>query len=177
MKEDHSELGTLVFRLRHEAAVHVGVTTRFEDQELADVIEVVERVAPLLEDGASAQRRNAAADDAKRFAGGVIVDGAHHQAPSRRRFAHGFMLTQPPSSDSAAASGPSSRLRSHRGASDARSWPVAAADRRRGDPVRAWLSEAVRRPGKATAPATGENDGTELPGGGGAERARVCGSA
>src|SRR5205807_6667177 len=76
-------------------AVHVRVAARLEDEELANVVEVVERVAPLLEDGASAQRGDAATDDAKRFSGGVIVDRAHHQAAAGRRFVHRFMLTQP----------------------------------------------------------------------------------
>ncbi len=95
MEEDHTELGALVLRLRHEPAVHVRVTARLEDEELADLVEVVERVAPLLQDGASAQRGDATADDAKGFAGRVIVDGAHHQAATGRRLAHRFMLTQP----------------------------------------------------------------------------------
>src|SRR5439155_20072650 len=106
-KEDHPELGAPVFRLRHESAVHVRVPARLEDEELADVIEVVECVAPLLEDRPAAQRRNAAADDAKGFAGGAIVYGTHHQAAASRRFAHRFMLTQPvATSDSVAASLP-----------------------------------------------------------------------
>src|SRR2546423_14235698 len=45
--------------------------------------------------GRAAKRRHAAADDAKGFAGGVIVDGTHHQPTAGRRFAHRFMLTQP----------------------------------------------------------------------------------
>src|SRR6266513_3293099 len=75
VKEDYPELGAPIFRLRHESAVHVRVPAWLEDEKLADVIEVVERVAPLLEDRPAAQRRHAAADDAKGFAGGVIVDG------------------------------------------------------------------------------------------------------
>ena len=107
MKEDDPELGAPVFRLRHEPAVHVRVTAWLEDQQLPNVIEVVERVAPLLEDGASAQRGNPAADDAKRLAGGVVVHGRHHQAATGRRFAHRLMLTQPAAtSDSVAASRP-----------------------------------------------------------------------
>src|SRR5207245_3572963 len=61
----------------------------------------------------------------------------------------------------------------HPGASDARPWPAAATNRCRGDPVRAWLSKALRWPGKATASAPRKNDGTQLPGRRGAERARL----
>jgi hypothetical protein len=70
------------------------VTARLEDEELSDVVEVFERVAPPFEDGASTQRRHAAADDAKRLAGGVIVDRAHHQATTARWITHWLMLTQ-----------------------------------------------------------------------------------
>src|ERR1700730_1055004 len=92
MEEDHPKLSALVFRLCDETAIHVGGPTWLEDEELADLIEVVESVAPLLQDGASAQRRDTTADDAKGFAGGVVVDGAHHQAAAGR-IAHRLMLT------------------------------------------------------------------------------------
>src|ERR1700686_4408124 len=42
MDEDHPKLGALVFRLCDETAIHVGVPTRLEDEELADVIRGVE---------------------------------------------------------------------------------------------------------------------------------------
>jgi hypothetical protein len=92
MEEDHPKLGALVLRLCDETAIHVRVPAWLEDEQLADLVEVVERVAPLLEDGASAQGRDPTADDAKGFAGGVIVDGAYHQAAASR-IAHRLMLT------------------------------------------------------------------------------------
>src|ERR1700686_414052 len=95
MEEDHPKLGALVFWLGDKTAIHVGVPTWLEDEELADLVEVIERVAPLLEDGPSAQERDTTADDAEGFAGGVVVHRAHQQAAAGRRFAHRFMLTQP----------------------------------------------------------------------------------
>ena len=57
---------------------------KLEDEKLTDGVEVLERVAPLLHDGATAQGRNAATDNPKGFARGVIIDARHHQAAAGR---------------------------------------------------------------------------------------------
>ena len=94
MEEDHAELGSVILRLRDEAAVHVGVPARFENEQLADVVEVLQREAPFLQDGLSLEGWHTTADDPKRFAGSVIVDGADHQAAPHNRLAHRVILTQ-----------------------------------------------------------------------------------
>ena len=70
------------------------MTARFEHEQLADVVLVLQREAPFLQDGLALESRNTAADDPKGLAGGVIVDGAHHQPPAGIRFAHRVILTQ-----------------------------------------------------------------------------------
>ena len=109
MKEDDPELGAIVLRLGHETAVHVGVTAGLEDEKLTDGVEVFERVAPLLHDGATAQGRDAATDNPKGFARGVIIDARHHQAAAGRWPVHRFMLTQPDAAPSGAMHAAGSR--------------------------------------------------------------------
>ena len=76
MEEDDAEVGALVLGLGDEAAVHVGVAARLVDEQAADVVDVLERVAPLVEDRAAGKRVDAAGDDAERLAGRVVVDRA-----------------------------------------------------------------------------------------------------
>jgi hypothetical protein len=56
------------------------VPARLEDEQATDVVEVVPRPAPSLEDGRSLEWRDAADDDPERLAGGVVVD-----RPNRER--------------------------------------------------------------------------------------------
>src|SRR5439155_10738050 len=72
VEEHHAELGAVILRLRDKAAVHVGVPARLEDESLANVVEMLQREAPLPEDGLSLEARHATADNAERLAGGVI---------------------------------------------------------------------------------------------------------
>ena len=97
VEEDNSELGPVVLRLRDKATVHVGVPARFVHEQLADVVQMLQREAPLLQDGLSPESRHAAADDPKWFAGGVIVHGADHQISADHRIVHRVILTQPSS--------------------------------------------------------------------------------
>src|SRR5438270_4774562 len=95
VKEDDAQLSPVIHGIRDKSAVHVGVPAWFEDEQLPDVVEMVERIAPLLEDGSASQRWDAAADDPKRLPCRVIVDGGHHQLPARDRNAHRLMVAQP----------------------------------------------------------------------------------
>ncbi len=74
VEEDDAEVGALVLGLGDEAAVHVGVAARLVDEQAADVVDVLEGVAPLVEDRASGEGVDAAGDDAERLAGRVVVD-------------------------------------------------------------------------------------------------------
>ncbi len=76
MEEDDAEVGAFVLGLGHEAAVHVGVAARLVDEQAANVVDVLEGVAPLVEDRAAGQRVDAAGHDAERLAGRVVVDRA-----------------------------------------------------------------------------------------------------
>ena len=75
MEEDDAEVGAVVVRLDDEAAVHVGVAARLVDEQPADVVEPLEREAPLVEDRRAFERLDAAGDDPERLAAGVVVDG------------------------------------------------------------------------------------------------------
>ena len=57
MEEDDAEVGAVVVRLDDVAAVHVRVPARLEDEEPADVVEPLERVAPLVEDRRAREQR------------------------------------------------------------------------------------------------------------------------
>jgi hypothetical protein len=74
VEEDDAEVGAVVLGLGDEAAVHVGVAARLEDEQPADVVELLLREAALLEDRGAAKRVDAAGDDPERLAGGVVVD-------------------------------------------------------------------------------------------------------
>ena len=74
VEEDDAEVGALVLRLRDEAAVHVGVAARLVDEQAADVVDVLEGVAALVEDRAAGKRVDAAGDDPERLAGRVVID-------------------------------------------------------------------------------------------------------
>ena len=50
VEEDDAEVGAVVLRLGHEAAVHVRMAARLVDEQLPDVVEVLERVPSLVED-------------------------------------------------------------------------------------------------------------------------------
>ena len=80
MEEDDAEVGALVVRLRDEAAVHVRVPARLVDEQLAHVVEPLEREAALVEDRGALERRHTAGDDAKRLAGGVVVGRLDYEA-------------------------------------------------------------------------------------------------
>ena len=55
-------------------AVHVGMAARLEDEQPANVVEALERVATPVEDRGTAQRLDPARDDPERLATGVVVD-------------------------------------------------------------------------------------------------------
>jgi hypothetical protein len=74
VEEDDPEVCAVVVRRDDEAAVHVGVAAGLEDEEPADVVEPLERVAPPVEDGRAARLVDAARDDPERLASGVVVD-------------------------------------------------------------------------------------------------------
>jgi hypothetical protein len=80
MEEDDAEVGARVSGLRHEAAVHVRVPARLVDEQLADVIEELEREAALVEDRGALERRHTAGNDAKRLAGGVVIRRLDYEA-------------------------------------------------------------------------------------------------
>ena len=68
MEEHDAEIGARVVRLDDEAAVHVGVPARLVDEQPPNVVEPLERIAPLVEDGGAARRLDAARDDPERLA-------------------------------------------------------------------------------------------------------------
>jgi hypothetical protein len=118
MEEHDAELCASVLRIGDESAIHVGVPARLEDQQLTNVVEVFEGVTTLLHNGGAAQRGHATADDAKRFAGGVVIDGADHQLTAGRGCAHRLILPEPavppplPSDEDATDEGPPRRMKS-----------------------------------------------------------------
>ncbi len=75
VEEHDAEVRPVVVGRRHERPVHVGVAARLVDQQPADVIEVVHRPAPALEDGPALEVGDAAGHDPERLAGRVVVDG------------------------------------------------------------------------------------------------------
>ena len=85
VEEDGAELCAVVVARQDEAAVHVGVPARLEDQQLADPIVIAERRRATLEHRRPLQQRCAARDDAERLAGGVVVGrlDLHAHEPSR----------------------------------------------------------------------------------------------
>ena len=85
VEEDDPEVGAVVVRRDDVAAVHVRVPARLEDEEPADVVEALSRVAPPLEDRRALERRDAGGDDAERLAAGVVVDRLDPHRVSRRR--------------------------------------------------------------------------------------------
>ena len=80
VEEDDAEVGAVVVRRNDEAAVHVRVTAGLEDEEAADVVEPLERVAAAVEDRLTAERVDAGRDDAEGLASGVVVDGGYRHA-------------------------------------------------------------------------------------------------
>ena len=74
MEEDDAEVGALVFGVGDEAAVHVRVTSRLVDEELADVVEVGGRKSAPVEDRGALERSDAVGDDPEGLAPGVVVD-------------------------------------------------------------------------------------------------------
>ena len=75
MEEHDAEIALLVVRLDDEAAVHVRVASRLEDEQPPDVVETRSSVAALVEDRRSARRLDAAGDDPEGLAARVVVDG------------------------------------------------------------------------------------------------------
>ena len=88
VEEHDAEVGAVVVRRHDVAAVHVGVAARLVDEQPADVVEPLERVAASLEDRRAPERLDAAGDDPERLAPGVVVDRPDRGQPSvplRRR--------------------------------------------------------------------------------------------
>jgi hypothetical protein len=73
VEEDDAEIGARL-GLDDVAPIHVCVPARLVNEEAANVIQPVVRVAPLLEDRVAAQRVHTARDDPERLARGVVVD-------------------------------------------------------------------------------------------------------
>ena len=82
MEEDDAEVGVRVVRLDDEAAVHVRVAARLVDEQPANVVEALERVAPLVEDRRALRQLDATGDDPERLAGRVVVDRADLHGPT-----------------------------------------------------------------------------------------------
>ena len=76
VEEHDAEVGTVVVRLDDVAAIHVGVAAWLVDEQPPHVVEAVERVASLVEDGTAQKRLDPGRDDAERLAAGVVVDSA-----------------------------------------------------------------------------------------------------
>ena len=74
VEEHDAEVGAVVVRGRDEAAVHVGVTARLVDQQVADIVDMVRRPTAALEDRAPFELGDPADHDPERLAGGVVVD-------------------------------------------------------------------------------------------------------
>ncbi len=84
VEEDDAEVGAVVLRLGDEAAVHVRVAARLVDEQLAHVVEMLQRKTALVENRAPRGRLDAAGDDPKRLAARVVVDGLDVQRPVKR---------------------------------------------------------------------------------------------
>jgi hypothetical protein len=93
MEEDDAEVGALVVGLGDEAAVHVRMSAGFVDEQLAHVIQPLERKAALVEDRGALERRHTAGDDAKRLAGGVVV-GCLNLQPGPPRTSGAFLARE-----------------------------------------------------------------------------------
>ena len=99
MEEDDAEVGA---RRRSGgddvAAVHVRVAARLEDEQPADVVEPLERVASLLEDRRAAQGLDPTRDDPERLAAGVVVDDldARATAPAQSSEKLGYRCVRRP---------------------------------------------------------------------------------
>ncbi len=73
VEEDDAEIGAVVVRRAHEAAVHVGVPTRLVDEQLSDRIKPIGREAAPFEDRRALRLPDAARHDAKRLPARVVV--------------------------------------------------------------------------------------------------------
>ncbi len=82
VKEEDVEVG--VRGAREHGAVHVGVPAGLEHQAGTQMIEVLAKVAPLLQHGAPFQLRQSVRDDSQRLAAGMHVDGRDAQRTCRR---------------------------------------------------------------------------------------------
>ena len=85
MQEQHAEITVVRHRLRWDRTVHIGVTAWLEEERPTQAIEVLARVAALLEDRRSRDRRQAVEDHSKRLASGVGVDGLDPSPAGWRR--------------------------------------------------------------------------------------------
>ena len=84
VEEENAEVAVRARRLGDEAAVHVGVAARLVHEQGAHAVELLLRVAALLEDRRAGDRADAAGDDPERLARGVVVDGRHEHGAHRR---------------------------------------------------------------------------------------------
>ena len=76
MTEEHGQIGVRVVGLDRNDAVHVRMAARLVHEEAAKVVEVLARVAPLVEDGGPGDVRIPRRHDAHRLAAGVHLAGA-----------------------------------------------------------------------------------------------------
>jgi len=74
VEEHDAEIGAVVVAGHDVAPVHVGVAAWLVDEQLPDVIEPFERVAPTLEDRRAREGLDAAGDDPEGLAARVVVD-------------------------------------------------------------------------------------------------------
>ena len=97
--EEHREIGVGVVRLHRNHAVHVVVAPRLMHQEATQVIEVLARVPPLVEDRRTRNVRVAGGHDPDGLAAGVHLAGAdfgresRHHSPDRRSPNHAKYAT------------------------------------------------------------------------------------
>ena len=140
VEEDDAEVGVVVVRRAHEAAVHVGVSSRLVDEKLPHVIEVLRCESPPLEDRRPLERGDAVRDDPKRLAAGVVVGCPHDQRAARR----GHLGKDPSGARTNRGSRGASRPPRSGGGGTWRETPV-----RRGAPSRPRRREATSRAGLA----------------------------
>jgi hypothetical protein len=73
--EEDAEVAVGRHRLGGDRAVHVGMAARFEHDRAPQSVQVLARVAPLLEDRPARDRIDPTGDDAERLARSVRIEG------------------------------------------------------------------------------------------------------
>jgi hypothetical protein len=82
VEEEHAELRPVVDGIGDEAAVHIGMAARLVDQELPHAVEVLGRIAPLVEHRLAGNRPDAPGHDPEGLTGRVVVDRCDDHPPA-----------------------------------------------------------------------------------------------